>query len=855
MDQPRHMPPHPPATAASSARAGIGDRLPRLEDERFLRGGGRYVSDLIATSRALRVKVLRSPHAHARIVAVDAANVRALSGVVDVLTADEVMNIGDLPCEWVAPGMDVVPLHPVLARGRARYAGEPIAAVAAETASAADDAVTAIAVAYDKLPAVADQEAAIVEGAPRLHDEVPNNISFRFRRAGGDVGRAFAEAEIILRRRLTNNRVSPAPLEGRVVLSDFDIRAGRLTHHTSSQLPHTHARLLGECLGLPLHKLRLVAPDIGGGFGAKLGFYAEDVVCAVLSMRTGRPCAWAEGRDESFLATTHGRDQIQYAELAARRDGRIIGLRGRIIADIGAYALGMGPGVPSVNTGVSVTGPYDIPHVDIEVIGVYTNRTPTGPYRGAGHPEATFLIERLMDDLARELARDPAELRKANFVSSSAMPHRLPTGFTLDSGDYAANLDAALALAGYAELRERQARLRAEGRYLGIGLTTFSASSAASPSIAMGALGFASPGHEGARVVVHADGRATVFCGTQSTGQGHATSLAQIAASVLGIAPDDIDVVEGDTQAVPLGTGTFNSRSMALGGSAVHEAARKIMHKAKRIAAHKLQRRPRDLTYESGVFRPRAHAGVAASIAHSTSKIADKVIPLVFKRRSGFELPAVQRGVDAVTFAAVAREAHLGHDLPLGMAPGLDEIHFFDPKDVVFDYGAHVAVVEVDAETGHVALVRHVIVDDCGRVINPLLVEGQVHGGAAQGIGQALMEAVIHGSDGEPLVRGFNEYALPRAADLPRFETGRTEVRTNVNPLGARGVGEGATIGATPAVVNAVLDALAPLGVTDISMPMIPMRVWRAIREAREGAAAVAGATDGRRPTAGPAID
>jgi carbon-monoxide dehydrogenase large subunit len=851
------MPPHPPVTAASDARAGIGDRLPRIEDERFLRGGSRYVSDLIATSKALRVKVLRSPHPHARIVAVDAAEARTLSGVVDVLTPDAVMNIGDLPCEWAAPGMEVVPLHPVLARGRARYAGEPIAAVAAETAALADHALAAIAVAYEKLPAIADQEAAIKEGAPRLHDAVPNNIAFRFRRAGGDVGRAFAEAEIILRRRLTNSRVTPAPLEGRVVLSDFDVSAGRLTHHTSSQLPHTHARLLGGCLGLPLHKLRLVAPDIGGGFGAKLGFYAEDVICAVLSMRSGRPCAWAEGRGESFLATTHGRDQIQYVELAARRDGRIIGLRGRIIADLGAYALGMGPGVPSINTGISVTGPYDIPHVDIEVIGVYTNRTPTGPYRGAGHPEATFLIERLMDDLARELARDPAELRRANFVKPSAMPHRLPTGFVLDSGDYAANLDAALALAGYAELRQRQARLRAEGRYLGIGLTTFSASSAAAPSIAMGAIGFASPGHEGARVVVHADGRATVFCGTQSTGQGHATSFAQIAASVLGIAPEDIEVVEGDTQAVPLGTGTFNSRSMAIGGSAVYEAARKIMHKARRIAAYKLQRRPSDLVYDKGTFRPAARAGTAASIAHVTQQVAQRVIPLVFKRRTGFELPALQRGVQDVTFAEVAREAHLGHDLPLGMAPGLDETHFFDPKDVVFDYGAHVVVVEVDIETGHVALLRHVIVDDCGRVINPLLVDGQVHGGAAQGIGQALMEAVVHASDGEPLVRGFNDYAMPRAGDLPLFETGRTEVRTKVNPLGARGVGEGATIGATPAVVNAVLDALAPLGVADIPMPMTPMRIWRAIKGARDGAAAVAGAreSDRSRSPVGPAID
>jgi carbon-monoxide dehydrogenase large subunit len=831
--QSRDSPSRPLAGAKNGGSLGIGRPVARLEDERLLRGRSRYISDLIATSGALRIKVLRSPHAHARLLATDASVARTLPGVVDVLTAEDLVGIADLPCDWVAPGMDLVPLHPILARDRVRYAGEPVAAVAAETAYEAEDALAGISVIYETLPGVADQERAMEDGAPRLHDAVPNNIGYRYRRTGGDIGRAFAESEVIVRRRLTNNRVTAAPLEGRAVLSDFDAGAGRLTHHTSSQLPHTHARSLGECLGLPLHKLRLVAPDIGGGFGAKLGFYAEDVICALLSIRTARPCAWAEGRSESFLATTHGRDQIQYAELAARRDGRIIGLRTRLIADIGAYALGMGPGVPAINTGVSVTGPYRIPNVETEVIGVYTNRTPTGPYRGAGHPEATFLIERMVDDLARELALDPADVRRANFVPASAMPHRLPTGFTLDSGDYAANMDAALALAGYAELRQQQMRLRAEGRHLGIGLATYSESSGAGPSMAMGAIGFRRAGHESARVVVHADGRATVFCGTQSTGQGHATSLAQVAASVLGIALDGIDVVEGDTQSVPFGTGTFNSRSMSIGGSAVYEAARKILDKARRIAAYKLQRRPRDLAYENGVFRSTTHTGAGASIARSASKVGQQVLRVVFKRRSGFELPAMERDAEVLTFADVAREAHLGHDLPLGMAPGLDETHFFDPKDILFDYGAHVAVVEVDAETGHVALLRHVVVDDCGRIINPLLVDGQVHGGAAQGIGQALMEAVVHGSAGEPLVSGFDDYAMPHATDLPPFETGHTEIPTKMNPLGARGVGEGATIGATPAVVNAVLDALAPLGVMEVPMPMTPMRVWHAIERAR----------------------
>src|SRR5262245_46317269 len=586
---------------AEGSGFNIGSPVARLEDERLLRGGGRYVSDLIATASALHVKVLRSPHAHARLLALDTTNALAVGGVVDVLTAKELTTIGDLPCDWVAPGMVVVPQHPILARDRVRYVGEPVAVVAAETAQAAEDALEAIIVHFEQLPAVAEQEAAIDERAPRLHDAIPGNTAFRFHRTGGHIDRAFAEADCVIRRRLTNNRVTAAPLEGRAVLSDFDNRSKHLTHYTSSQLPHAHARSLADCLGLPLHKLRLIAPDIGGGFGAKLGFYAEDVLCALVSIRHGRPCAWREGRRESFLATTHGREHIQYAELAARRDGRIVGLRTRILADIGAYALGMGPGVPAINTGVSVTGPYDIPNVDTEVVGVYTNRTPTGPYRGAGHPEATFLIERLVDDLARELGQDPADVRRANFIVPSAMPHKLPTGLTIDSGDYAANMDKALALAGYTELRRRQERLRAEGRHFGIGLATFAESSGVGPSIALGPIGFRRTGHESARVVVHADGRTTVFCGTQSTGQGHVTSLAQIAATVLGIAVDNIEVVEGDTQAVPFGTGTFNSRSMSIGGTAVYEAARKVMQKATRIAAYKLQVRPRDLSYENCV--------------------------------------------------------------------------------------------------------------------------------------------------------------------------------------------------------------------------------------------------------------
>src|SRR5215813_8541839 len=420
---------NPSPTKGDEGRFSIGRPVLRVEDERLLRGGSRYVSDLIATSTALRVKVLRSPHAHARIGAIDASVARIIPGVVAVLTRD-----------------------------RVRYVGEPVVAIAAETVHAAEDALAQIKVTYEQLPAIADQEAAMQDGAPRIHDAIAGNIAYRFRRGGGKIDSVLASCEVLLRRRFTNNRVTAAPLEGRAVMSDFDVHTGALTHHTSSQLPHAHARFLGHCLGLPLHKLRLLVPDIGGGFGTKLGFYTEDVLCAFLSMRTGRPCAWREGRRESFLATTHGRDHVQYVELAARGDGRIIGLRTRIIADIGAYALGMGPGVPAINTGTSTTGQYDIQHAETEVIGVYTNRTPTEPYHDAGHPETSFLIERMVNELARELRLDPVEVRRLNFVPSSSMPHRLTTGFTLDSGNYVANVDAALSLAGYAELRQQQKR-------------------------------------------------------------------------------------------------------------------------------------------------------------------------------------------------------------------------------------------------------------------------------------------------------------------------------------------------------------------------------------------------------------
>jgi len=814
----------------------IGQPLRRREDQRFIQGKGAFVMDLAAGTGALHMAVLRSPYAHATVSDIEIQGARSLPGVVAVLTAADLGPIGDLPCDWAVPGMTAVPRHPVLARRRVRYVGQPVAVVAASTPEQAQDAIEAIAVTYQPLATAVGLEDALAETAPTLHAEVPGNRAFVFRRQAGDFDAAAAGAEVVIQRRIVNNRLAPVPLEGRAVLSEYDPAMGRLTHHTSTQLPHIHQRALAEALGMPQHRLRLVAPDVGGGFGTKLSFYAEDVLAALLAIRLGRPVRWVEGRSESFLASTHGRDQVAEVELAARADGTVLALRVQILANLGAYALGMGPGVPAINCGLSVTGAYRIPVMDVTVTGIYTNTAPVGPYRGAGHPEATFLIEQAMDALACRLNLDPADIRRRNFIPASAFPYRLPTGMTYDSGDYAANLEAALALADYAGLRREQAVARSQGRYLGIGLATYVEMSGAGPSIGMGATGFHRGGHESARVMLHPDGTATVFSGAHSHGQGHATSLAQVAADALGIAPDAIEVVQGDTATIPFGTGTYNSRSMAVGGMAVHMACKAVLTKATLIAAALLRRRPDDLLYANGIFQVKDRFAPGRAVSHAVKRLGAQVKGSIFQRVTGLTgLPPAQYFPrnGTITLAEVARAAYLGHDLPFGMAPGLDETCFFDPKGMPASAGTHIAVVEVDVETGVVALRRHIAVDDCGRIINPLLAAGQVHGGAAQGIGQALSERVVYNEMGQLLTASLTDYAIPRATDLPQFDISHTVTPSPLNSLGVKGIGEGATIGAPPAVVSAVLDALAPFGVADLAMPLTPETVWRAIEMAR----------------------
>lgn len=821
---------------AASANKLIGKPLNRVEDARLIRGQSNYVSDLPARHLALHMAIARSPEAHAQIIELDLTAARKSEGVVAILTAADIVDLAPLPCDWAPDDAPFESRHPLLAKDRVLYFGQPVAAVIAETKAAADLAAQLITLSLSSISTILDQELACASDAPILHEGAKDNICFSHNRRNGDVDGAFLTAAKIVKRRLTNNRVSAAPLEGRAVLSDYDPVTGQLKHHSSSQLPHVHARALADCLNFPQHKLHFISPDVGGGFGAKLGFYAEDVLAAAASMRLHRPVFWAENRTETYLGTTHGRDHVHNIEMAIDATGRVLGLRGKVLADIGAYAMGMGPGIIYLNTGGSLTGPYKIENVDITIEAVYSNRMPTGPYRGAGHPEASYMLERMMDEIAYELGLDPILVRKNNFVSPQEMPYNVATGSSLDSGDFAANLDKALSHIDVDEFRRDQTIARKSRRYLGMGIGVFSESSGAAPSIGMGAVGFKRSGHESARVVVHPDGRATVFSGSHSQGQGHHTSLAQIAGDTLGLALEDVKVVQGDTAVIPFGTGTFNSRTMAVGGTAVFKACKSILEQMRQIAATKLQVRPYNLEFLDGAFRIKSGATIKLALGRGTARAIDGIVARVYRRITGHDLP--DRGRDAalhsISFAEIASEAHLGHDVPPGMTSGLDKTVFFDPKAMPTAYATHISVVEINGETGQVTLLRHIVVDDCGQIINPLLATGQVHGGIAQGAGQALMEQMIYDADGQLFSENFATYAMPRAHDFPDFETGHTITSAPGNPLGVKGIGEGGAIGAPPAIINAALDALRPEGVRDLQMPLLPMNVWRAIQAAKK---------------------
>ena len=780
---------------ATAPTTHIGSRAPRKEDPKLITGRGTFTDD-VTLPGMVYVSLVRSPHAHARIRRIDAAAARKVTGVVAVLTGKDAEAAGVLPCFITVPSMNSSK-HMPIATDKARYVGDAIAAVVADTRQAAKRAADTVTVDYEPLPVVVDATNALEAGAPILHEELGTNLVFTYPVKGGDIDKAFRDAEATVKLRIVNQRLIPNAIEPRSVVAKFE--AGELTVWSTTQIPHFVQLIVALNLGLSQNKVRVIAPEVGGGFGSKLQVYAEELLVAHLAKTLGRPVKWTEDRREGYLATIHGRDLVQDVELGAKRDGTVLGVRIRTVANMGAYLQAFAPAIPTILHAFIIPGAYRIPAFDCEVRGAYTNTTPVDAYRGAGRPEATLAIERAMDRLADEIGMDPAEVRRKNFVPPDAFPFTTISGITYDSGDYAPALDRALVMSDYKTFPARRAEAKSRGKYRGIGLSSYVEICGLAPSKANAALGVGWGGYESARIRVHPTGAVQVFTGTSPHGQGHETSWAQIAADALGVSPDDIEVRHGDTFESPgMGVGTFGSRSLAVGGVAVHNAAQKIREKVIQIGAHLLEASPADVVVQGG-------------------KVFVKGVP-----------------EKAKAFGEISMAAYLASNLPEGMEPGLEATTYYDPPNFTFPFGTHVAEVEVDPETGSVELIRYSACDDCGRQVNPMIVEGQLHGGITQGIGQALYETAVYDTNGQLLTGSMMEYHVPTAADVPAFALDHTVTLTKTNPLGVKGIGEAGTIGSTPAVVNAVIDALSPLGVTHLDMPLTAERVWRAIRTAGE---------------------
>ena len=779
----------------------FGSGIRRREDPRLITGSAAYTDDL-TLPRMAHAAMLRSPHAHARITSIDTSRAAAAPGVLAAYThADTEGALQPAPCAWLLPESDLkIAAYHCLAKDVVRYVGDVVAVVVAESRYAAEDALEQVDVGYEPLPAVTDPEAAAAEDAPRLHDEIAGNQAFHWKVAGGDVDAAFAEAEVVVSDRIVQQRLIPNAMEPRAALASYTRATGELTVWNTTQNPHIVRFLTSLVLGISEDRIRVIAPEVGGGFGSKIAAYPADFVTMFCSRKLGRPVKWTETRTENYQATTHGRDHVQQVELAAKKDGTVLGLRCTVHAGMGAYLSTAAPGIPTILHGLMLSGVYTLPAVREDVYGVYTNGTPVEAYRGAGRPEATFMLERMMDVLAAKLDMDPADVRRKNLIPKFEDGHEVVTTLNYDSGDYPAALDKVLAHADYAGLRARQKAGPADGAYLGLGLATYVEICGLGPSQVAGAIGFQGGLWESAIVRFHPSGKVHVFIGASPHGQGEETTFAQIVGSELGVDPQDVKVFHGDTDTTPMGWGTYGSRTTAVGGAALALTARKIRDKAKVIAAHLLEAAVEDMDYEDGRFFVKG-----APDQHKT--IGD-----------------------------VALMANVAWNLPEGVEAGLEASTFYDPPNFTFPFGAHLAVVEVDAETGAVALKRYVALDDCGPQINPVIVEGQVHGGVVQGIGQALWEEAVYDEGGQLVTGSMLDYALPRADRLPDVEVLSTVTPSPHHPLGVKGIGEAGTIASTAAVYNAVLDALRPLGVTSIRMPLTPERVWRAIRQARQSA-------------------
>jgi carbon-monoxide dehydrogenase large subunit len=775
----------------------IGQSVRRKEDARLLTGSTNW-TDNIQLPGALHMVFVRSPHAHAKITRVDLSGALAMPGVVAAYSAADLGEANaKVLCVWPVVDDIVMPDFPALAVGEVRHAGDCVAVVLATDRYLAADAAEAVEVDYEPLPAVIDMEAALADGADLVHGDKGTNHCYTKHYVCGDYDKAVADADVVVKRRFINQRLIPSAMEPRAVVAAPMGNVGELTVWSATQIPHVLRLLLALTTGIPENKLRVIAPDVGGGFGAKLQMYREEILATVIANKLGRPVKWTETRTENMVATHHGRDQIQYLELAAKRDGTILGMKVELLANMGAYLQLLTPGIPVLGQ-FMFNGIYKMDAYDWKSTGVFTTTTPTDAYRGAGRPEATFAIERMLDELAVELGRDPLDLRRQNWIKHEEFPYTTVAALTYDSGNYEAATARALELFDYDGLRAEQQRRRDAGDpvQLGIGISTFTEMCGLAPSRVLAALKYAAGGWEHCTIRVLPTGTVELVTGTSPHGQGHATAWSQIASDALGVPVEDVQVIFGDTALSPYGMDTYGSRSLAVGGVAIVQAAAAAVAKARVIAGHLLEVSPEDLEFVDGSFRVK---GDPAS---------------------------------AKTIQAVAWEAFTAHDLPDGTDPNLFGTSTVDPQVFSYPHGTHLCAVEVDTETGRPTIRKYVAVDDVGVQINPMIVEGQIHGGITQGIAQALWEGAAYDEDGNLVTASLADYLLPTAVDVPEYVTDRTVTPSTTHPLGTKGVGEAGTIASTPAVVNAVVDAIRHLGVSDVLMPCTPQTVWRALQAA-----------------------
>jgi len=767
------------ATTITKVETLVGKRIRRREDPRLITGTATYVEDIQMPGMHYAA-VVRSPHAAAKIRSINTQAASKAPGVVAVFTGKDTEKVGPVPCGASLPGLRV-PHHHILATQRVYFVGHPVAVVVARDRYLAQDAADLVEVDYDVLPAVTEPERALAQGAPAVHPEWPDNIAFNYHQDGGDVDKAFAEAEVVVKQRIVSQRLIPTAMETRGVVAEWRAADRQLNIYTSTQIPHLVRTLVAGMLALEENRVRVITPEVGGGFGSKLNVYAEEALMGFVAQQINKPVKWIESRRENFLCTIHGRGHVDYYELAAKRDGAILGIKLKIIQDLGAYHQLLTPAIPTLSV-LMMPGIYNTPNVRADIVGVFTNCVPTDAYRGAGRPEATHGIERMVDILADELNLDPAEIRLKNFVPQDKFPYQTATGLTYDSGDYAAPLKKALDIVGYHKLRQEQADLRKQGKWLGVGISTYGEICAIGPSPATPAGGW-----ESATVKIEPSGKVTVMTGACPHGQGEETTFAQIVADELGVSIDDVLVIRGDTAIVQYGIGTFGSRGTAIGGTALYFALQDLKAKIRKFAALFLD--SEDVTFSGG------------EVISNTSG----------KSKSLRELAAA---------------SYRAMKLPPNTEPGLVATRFWEPPNFTFPFGAHIVVTEIDGQTGEVKIRRYVAVDDCGNIINPLIVDGQVHGGIAQGLGQALWEQAVYDENGQLLTGELMDYAVPKAHRMPWIESDHTTTPSPVNPLGVKGVGEAGTIGCSPAVVNSVVDALSPLGVRHIDMPLTPEKVW-----------------------------